>query len=370
VTKTRSRKAARQRQLERARAETRRAEQRRRHRRAATAAAIAVTGLIGIAVVASQTLDTGSRTGAAASATANTTTPTAPPSTATPTTATATPSRAVAKPSRRPIPKPGRAASSSTTTPPARPRTRPKSPVDLTSAQVEAAFPKGVLANHPAPAHSSNCNNHPHPTTPTTTLPATGTRVSIIPAPPHAGFPNLNGSSPRYSHFSAPPPFCINTNTTYRATIHTDIGAFTITLLPKAAPLAVNNFLYLAGYHYYNGTIFQRVIPGYLDQGGDPLGTGYGGPGYTFRSELPHNSGAYLAGTVGMANSGPNTNGSQFFIATTNLKGHIPNRYTTFAAVTKGMTIVNTINRDATRNGKPTKTHHITTITISITHAR
>ncbi len=96
--------------------------------------------------------------------------------------------------------------------------------------------------------------------------------------------------------------------------MQTDIGTFTVELLPKYAPVTVNNFVFLAGYHYFDGIVFHRVIPGFMNQGGDPTATGSGGPGYQFKDELPSASSAYDTGAVAMANSGPNTNGSQFFI--------------------------------------------------------
>jgi len=122
----------------------------------------------------------------------------------------------------------------------------------------------------------------------------------------------------------------------------TSKGNFTITLLPKVAPLAVNNFVFLARHNYYKHIQFFRVIANYIIQTGDPTNTGFGGPGYTFRDEkitLP-----YTPGVVAMANSGPNTNGSQFFIvdgfsrAVTQLHG-----YTIFGRVTKGMNVVKKI---------------------------
>ena len=113
--------------------------------------------------------------------------------------------------------------------------------------------------------------------------------------------------------YSAPPPMTIDQNKNYTATIKTNYGDIVIQLLPKEAPLTVNNFVFLARAGFYDGVKFHRVITGFMIQSGDPTGTGTGGPGYKFADELPTTL-DYTKGTVAMANSGPNTNGSQFFI--------------------------------------------------------
>jgi cyclophilin family peptidyl-prolyl cis-trans isomerase len=111
------------------------------------------------------------------------------------------------------------------------------------------------------------------------------------------------------------PAMTIDTSKTYTATVTTDVGPFTITLDPAQAPKTVNNFVFLARQHFYDCIIFHRVIPSFVDQTGDPTGTGEGGPGYQFADELPKKaSPQYPLGSVAMANSGPNTNGSQFFV--------------------------------------------------------
>src|SRR5438045_6836725 len=106
---------------------------------------------------------------------------------------------------------------------------------------------------------------------------------------------------------------CIGATHPYTAKIDTSKGTMTIALDAAAAPKTVNNFVVLSRYHYYDGVIFHRVIPGFMCQGGDPQGTGTGGPGYKFEDELPA-PGRYELGSIAMANAGPNTNGSQFFI--------------------------------------------------------
>ncbi|NQV05454.1 peptidylprolyl isomerase, partial [bacterium] len=113
--------------------------------------------------------------------------------------------------------------------------------------------------------------------------------------------------------YSNQPNLTIDLDGAYTATLHTNLGDIAIEFLPAEAPLAVNNFVFLAGEGFYDGVIFHRVIKGFMIQGGDPTGTGTGGPGYKFRDEL-EGPGGYDRGTVAMANAGPNTNGSQFFI--------------------------------------------------------
>ena len=129
-----------------------------------------------------------------------------------------------------------------------------------------------------------------------------------IPTPPAT-----DGSSPQQRKFDQEPPMVIDPNKRYTATMVTSHGTMVIALDPLAAPKTVNSFVFLARYHYYDGVIFHRVIPGFVLQGGDPTGTGTGGPGYKFADELPA-AGRYQVGSLAMANAGPNTNGSQFFI--------------------------------------------------------
>jgi cyclophilin family peptidyl-prolyl cis-trans isomerase len=139
--------------------------------------------------------------------------------------------------------------------------------------------------------------------------------------------------------YASPPPLTIDASRSYTATIETDAGSMTAELLPGEAPLAVNNFVFLANDGFYDGAIFHRVIPGFMIQGGDPTGTGRGGPGYRFRDEavrLP-----YTRGTLAMANAGPNTNGSQFFIMHADYG--LPPNYTIFGRLTSGQEVVDTI---------------------------
>ena len=114
-------------------------------------------------------------------------------------------------------------------------------------------------------------------------------------------------------NYPTQPPLNIDENKTYTATMKTNHGDIGIQLLPKNAPLTVNNFVFLARDGYYDGVKFHRIVKGFMIQGGDPTGTGAGGPGYKFIDELPTTL-DYYKGILAMANAGPNTNGSQFFI--------------------------------------------------------
>jgi cyclophilin family peptidyl-prolyl cis-trans isomerase len=224
----------------------------------------------------------------------------------------------------------------------------------------------GLLA-HPAPAVSATCNEPPGGAAGTGAAPASGHAVSIVPAPAHVPFPKLDGSSPRYTKFAGAPPFCIDTTKTYSVTLVTDIGPVTVKMLPKDAPVTVNNFIFLAGYHFYDGVVFHRVIPGFVVQGGDPTGTGGGGPGYMFKDELPSSNTAYGTGSVAMANSGPNTNGSQFFVVVPGGGSGLQPLYSAYGQVTSGLPVVEQINKDGTQAGTPAKYHKIVKVTIAET---
>ena len=126
------------------------------------------------------------------------------------------------------------------------------------------------------------------------------------------------------------------------ATLHTNHGAIAIELFDDDAPKTVENFLKLARDGFYNGVIFHRVIPDFMIQGGDPTGTGSGGPGYQFEDEFNDNK--VVRGALAMANAGPNTNGSQFFIVTTEAASWLDGKHTVFGRVTDGMDVVDTIS--------------------------
>ncbi len=140
--------------------------------------------------------------------------------------------------------------------------------------------------------------------------------------------------------YAAAPDLTIDLDKSYTATLATNKGEITIDLDAERSPLTVNNFVFLARDGFYDGVIFHRVISGFMIQGGDPTGTGRGGPGYRFRDEI-EGSGTYSRGTVAMANAGPNTNGSQFFIMHADYG--LPHSYTIFGQVTDGMDVVDAI---------------------------
>lgn len=137
-----------------------------------------------------------------------------------------------------------------------------------------------------------------------------------------------------------PPAMTIDQTKLYNATIKTTSGDFVVQLFPKEAPLAVNNFVFLARQGFYDGVKFHRIVKGFVIQGGDQMGTGSGGPGYRFADEKVTRD--YVSGTLAMANSGPNTNGSQFFVCLANLPS-LPKNYTIFGMVTSGLNVVTAI---------------------------
>lgn len=172
--------------------------------------------------------------------------------------------------------------------------------------------------------------------------------------------PAADGSSARVTEFAAAPPMCIDTAKTYTAEVTTNFGAYTMELYPDKAPETVNNFVVLARYHYFDDTTCHRAILDFMVQCGDPTATGSGGPGYEFKNENPAAASEYVKGSVSMANAGQDTNGSQFFVATsdqtaTSLGEPI---YTLFGQVTEGLdTTIAALNalgdNPAAANGVP-----------------
>lgn len=144
--------------------------------------------------------------------------------------------------------------------------------------------------------------------------------------------------------YDSQPAMQLQDGARYEALVHTTEGDFTIELLANKAPLTVNNFVALARDGYYDGIVFHRIIESFMIQTGDPTGTGAGGPGYRFRDELPPAL-KYESGVVAMANAGPNTNGSQFFICTGDDSTYLNNspNYSVFGRVIEGMEIVKKI---------------------------
>ena len=170
-------------------------------------------------------------------------------------------------------------------------------------------------------------------------------------------FPALDGSAPRKQQFDSAPDMGIDTSKRYTATMDTSLGAIVIALDAVNAPLTVNNFVFLAAQHYYDGVIFHRIINGFMCQGGDPTGTGRGGPGYKFADEPVKPR--YQIGSVAMANAGPNTNGSQFFL----ISG--PNNH--FGQVVKGLEVIDAMQKvDTDRSDRPRTDVVINSVTITV----
>ncbi len=176
--------------------------------------------------------------------------------------------------------------------------------------------------------------------------------------------PNPDGSSDKRQKFDGVPPMIIDTDKTYTATMVTNKGTLEIVLDALAAPNTVNSFVFLARWHYYDGIVFHRIIPGFVLQGGDPTGTGAGGPGYKFKDELPK-PGRYELGSLAMANAGPHTNGSQFFVISGPDGIRLPPLYALFGKVVKGLDVVETINAIGTPSGKPREDVVIESVTIT-----
>jgi peptidylprolyl isomerase len=178
-------------------------------------------------------------------------------------------------------------------------------------------------------------------------------------------FPALDGSAPRQQQFDSPHELGIDPSKRYTATMDTSLGTLVIALDAINAPQTVNNFVALAAQHYYDGVIFHRIINGFMCQGGDPTGTGRGGPGYKFNDEPVKQK--YQIGSVAMANAGPNTNGSQFFLISGSSGVNLPPQYNHFGQVVKGLEIVDAMQRvDTDRSDRPKTDVVINSITITV----
>jgi peptidyl-prolyl cis-trans isomerase B (cyclophilin B) len=149
--------------------------------------------------------------------------------------------------------------------------------------------------------------------------------------------------------YNAPPPMSIDTARTYSATFDTSRGRIVVELFTKDAPTTVNNFVFLARDGFYDGTVFHRVIADFMVQGGDPTGTGRGGPGYRFEDETKNNPNRHARGVLSMANAGPNTNGSQFFITHVDTPW-LDGKHTVFGRVLSGLDVVDSVQQGDTLN--------------------
>lgn len=210
-------------------------------------------------------------------------------------------------------------------------------------------------------------------TSETTIAATTGTSIALAEGRAITGetpCPAADGSESRAASFEKSPPTCIDPAKTYTAVVLTNKGEFTIVLDAIQAPLAVNSFVTLARYHFFDGTTCHRAIKDFVVQCGDPTATGGGGPGYAFADELP-TAGSYKLGSLAMANSGPNTNGSQFFVITGAQGAALPPSYTLFGQVTAGLdstvaALNAASNPDSAANGvPPTETLQIISVTIT-----
>jgi len=158
----------------------------------------------------------------------------------------------------------------------------------------------------------------------------------------------------RVAQYSSMPPIAIDVTARYTAIIRTNMGSMVIELFADQAPVTVNNFIFLANDGFYNGLIFHRVIPSFMIQGGDPTGTGTAGPGYRFQDEFVAELTFAQPGILAMANSGPGTNGSQFFV-TTAPTPHLNGAHTIFGQIIQGQDIANAISLTETGPGdRPT----------------
>ena len=154
-------------------------------------------------------------------------------------------------------------------------------------------------------------------------------------------FVDVGGS--RIAQYSNVPPVMIDTSAQYTAVMRTNLGNMAIELFASQAPVTVNNFIFLANDGFYDGVIFHRVIPSFMIQGGDPLGRGTGGPGYKFQDEFVASLTFDQPGKLAMANSGPATNGSQFFVTTVPTP-HLNGKHTIFGQITEGQDVANAIS--------------------------
>jgi peptidylprolyl isomerase len=175
--------------------------------------------------------------------------------------------------------------------------------------------------------------------------------------------PPADGSAEREVRFDGPPPLCIDPARRYLADMATSKGAVRFALDPIGAPQTVNSFVFLARYHYFDGIVFHRIIPGFVVQGGDPTGKGTGGPGYRFDDELPK-AGRYEVGSLAMANAGPNTNGSQFFIISGPDGVALPPLYSLFGKAVSGHDVIAAIDASGSPSGQPKERVTIESVTI------
>ena len=176
--------------------------------------------------------------------------------------------------------------------------------------------------------------------------------------------PAVDGTSEKVAQFVEAPPECLDPGKTYVIEVDTSQGSYTAELDAEKAPITVNSFVYLARYHYFDGITCHRVVPDFVVQCGDPTASGSGGPGYSFADELPA-AGEYKLGSLAMANSGANTNGSQFFVISGDNGIALPPKYSLFGQVTEGLETIAAINALAVGDGAPSETVTINSVTVT-----
>lgn len=199
---------------------------------------------------------------------------------------------------------------------------------------------------------------------------AAASQASVDKRDAAAGCPTNTTTRVNKMTWSSAPAMTIDKSKHYTATVRTDAGTLTMSLDASSAPVTVNNFVFLSQKGYFHCVIFHRVIPGFVDQTGDPTGTGQGGPGYTIPDEYPpkaaNPANQYPLGSVAMANTGqPHSGGSQWFIVAGTQGEQLPNQYSLFGQVTSGMSAVQLINREGSSSGTPKVTHRILSVQIS-----
>ena len=214
---------------------------------------------------------------------------------------------------------------------------------------------------------SSTSDTTVTPGSETVVLPGAGASITgETPCPP------ADGSAERTTSFEQPPPMCIDPAKSYTATLETTEGDIVIELDAANAPETVNNFVVLSRYHFYDNVPFHRIVSGFVNQAGDPVGPtpGTGGPGYTIPDELPADPAtAYAPGTVAMANSGPESGGSQFFLVIGDENGSLSGAgsYSVFGKIVEGQDVSEAINALAGEGDVPTEPVAITSVTITET---
>jgi peptidyl-prolyl cis-trans isomerase B (cyclophilin B) len=213
----------------------------------------------------------------------------------------------------------------------------PKNPIQKPKGIVYSGITLVLLALFVVTLVQAACSSTTAPAAPT---PPASASAAATPAPAASASakPAASGAKPT---FSSPPPMTIDTSRHYTATIDTEKGQIVLDLDPTVAPQTVNNFVFLAKQGFYDGLKWHRVVPGFVIQGGDPQGTGAGGPGYKFPDEPV--KGQYTDGCVAMANAGPNTNGSQFFICIADDTSQLKPLYNLFGHVTSGLDVAKQI---------------------------